>query len=565
MLWPPRYTAEFARRAWLLSQLRANPDRIPAAHNMYGSGLEGLKLFIRDWGVTYDPRNAGTDTPVYLPFLTFKRQREFIEFIWSCLNEEADALIEKSRDMGATWLCVAISVWLWLYWDGVAIGWGSRKEPLVDHLGDPDSIFEKVRIFIRRLPKELWPVGFDPKVHMPFMKVVNPATGATITGEIGDNIGRGGRKKIYFKDESAHYEHPEMIEASLGDNTNIQVDISSVHGLGTVFERKRESGIEWNPGQKAIKGQTNVFIMDWSDHPAKDKTWHDMRKAKAIREGLYHVFASEVDRDYAASVEGIIIPAEWVQAAIDAHLKLDYLGDWDLGLWGAGLDVADEGLDRNALAIRKGPILRGLGEWSERDVGATTRKAIVMLRDLTPLQLQYDCIGVGAGVKSEANRLKDDMDNPMPSGLLLVPWNAGAAVLYPERRVVEPSPDADEDEKRSSPKNKDFYTNLKAQAWWELRRRFEKTFKAVTEGEYYDLDELISLDSTIPLIRSAQKELSTPSAGLGAKLKLLINKKPDGAKSPNLGDAIVMAFWPVPPPPSGEGYMGVQTLGAGRR
>jgi phage terminase large subunit len=25
------------------------------------------------------------------------------------------------------------------------------------------------------------------------------------------------------------------------------------------------------------------------------------------------------------------------------------------------------------------------------------------------------------------------------------------------------------------PLNKDFYTNLKAQAWWELRRRFELT------------------------------------------------------------------------------------------
>ena len=28
------------------------------------------------------------------------------------------------------------------------------------------------------------------------------------------SIGRGGRKLIYFKDESAHYEHPEMIEAA---------------------------------------------------------------------------------------------------------------------------------------------------------------------------------------------------------------------------------------------------------------------------------------------------------------------------------------------------------------
>jgi hypothetical protein len=50
--------------------------------------------------------------------------------------------------------------------------------------------------------------------------------------EAGDNIGRGGRTLVYFKDESAHYEHPDLIEAALGDNTNVQIDISSVNGLG---------------------------------------------------------------------------------------------------------------------------------------------------------------------------------------------------------------------------------------------------------------------------------------------------------------------------------------------
>jgi hypothetical protein len=33
--------------------------------------------------------------------------------------------------------------------------------------------------------------------------------------------------------------------------------------------------------------------------------------------------AQEVDIDYAASVEGVLIPSVWVQAAIDAHLKLN--------------------------------------------------------------------------------------------------------------------------------------------------------------------------------------------------------------------------------------------------
>ena len=62
----------------------------------------------------------------------------------------------------------------------------------------------------------------------------------------------------------------------------------------------------------------------------------------------------------------------------------------------------------------------------------------------------------------------------MPKGVEFVSWNAGAGVLDPERRVI----DGDSE----SPLNKDFYTNLKAQAWWELRRRFERTHRAVTDG-----------------------------------------------------------------------------------
>jgi hypothetical protein len=47
--------------------------------------------------------------------------------------------------------------------------------------------------------------------------------------------------------------------------------------------------------------------------------------------------------------------------------------------------------------------------------------------------------------------------------------------------------------RRDTPLNKDFYTDLKAQAWWELRRRFEKTHRAVTEGIAFDHDDLINL------------------------------------------------------------------------
>jgi phage terminase large subunit len=31
-------------------------------------------------------------------------------------------------------------------------------------------------------------------------------------------------------------------------------------------------------------------------------------------------------------------------------------------------------------------------------------------------------------------------------------------------------------------------------------------------------------------------------------MKMVVNKSPDGTKSPNLADAIVMAYWPIPKP-----------------
>jgi hypothetical protein len=45
--------------------------------------------------------------------------------------------------------------------------------------------------------------GFVEKVHDNYMRIINPDNGATITGEAGDNIGRGGRTTMYFLDEWA--------------------------------------------------------------------------------------------------------------------------------------------------------------------------------------------------------------------------------------------------------------------------------------------------------------------------------------------------------------------------
>jgi len=525
--WPIDYTAVLAWRQKQVLMMRAFPTLVEGALEYYRTHPVE---FVNHWCDTYDPRNALGPLPTKMPLILFKRQEELVQFLLACVEGCEAALIEKCRDMGATWVCCAFSVWLWLFWPGAAIGWGSRKSDLVDKIGDPKSIFEKIRPLIDGLPREFLPVGWNAKIHMTFMRVINPANGATITGEAGDNIGRGGRTLVYFKDESSHYERPDTIEAALSENTRVPIDLSSVNGLGNVFHRRREAGADWT-GEIA-PDRTQVFVMDWSDHPAKTQAWYDTRKAKFEREGLSHVFAQEVDRDYGASVEGVLIKVEWVRAAVDAHIKL---GLPETGLWGAALDVADEGGDTNALAVSQGIILRELDEWGARDPAVTARKAIAQVSKLGALALQYDCIGLGVSVKSEVNNLKDS--DSMPAGITMVPWDAGAAVVNPGRRVIEGD--------KESPTNKDFYTNLKAQGWWELRNRFYRTFRAVTEGAQYDPETLISIDSRLPKLRQLEKELCQVTAGKGARLKLMINKTPEGTASPNLADAVMMDYWPL--------------------
>lgn len=545
--WPPDLDKVLAWRRQQEALFELEPSRIRGARLFY---RDHPIEFINHWCDTYDPRNVGTGKPVRLPFIMFPRQEELARFVLACMEAEAPGLVEKSRDMGATWVCLCLSTWLWLFWPGTAIGWGSRKQEQVDRIGDPSSLFEKLRMEIKWLAAS---TPFVPKLNPEHLKqytCINPENNSTISGEIGDNIGRGGRTRVYFVDEAAHLERPELVEAALSENTRVRIDISSVSLPGTVFHRTRESGVDWVPGAKAVKGTTNVFVMDWSDHPEKTEEWHTSRKQYFQNKGLPHVFAREIERDYTAAVEGVIIPQEWVKAAVDADKTLNWPEQTgDLG----GLDVADEGLDRNALALRRGSIVCSCDEWGERDTGATARRAVTMCSVFMQaggsgnLNLQYDCIGVGAGIKAETNRLRDD--GLLPEGLVLTPWNAGAGVLYPNKRLLTLD---NGEEDLDSPKNKDYYANLKAQAWWELRMRFYRTYQAVKEGKEFDPDELISLPSSLNLLRKIMKELSQAVVTKNSKLKLLVDKTPEGAASPNLADAIVMAFWPWIPPAPGR-------------
>lgn len=529
MLWPPDYKAEFSRRLKGYNKITADLQKLwpPLYHHYSQNPVD----WINDWCITYDPR-AKKPIPKVMPFILFPRQVELVQFLHESLIDGESGLIEKARDMGASWVACAFSVWMMLFIPGAAVGFGSRKEDLVDKIGDPKSLIEKIRMTLRYLPPWMMPEGFDWKKHASHMKIINPENRSNITGEAGDNIGRGGRTSLYFKDEAAHYERPELIEAAIGDNTDVQIDISSVNGPNNVFYRRRMAGEVWEPGKKIAPGVTRVFIMDWRDHPGKTQAWYDKRRKKADEEGLLHVFAQEVDRDYTGAQDRIIIQQQWVKAAIDAHIKLSFSAE---GAKIAGLDVADEGGDKNAYVSRHGVVMTACEDWGEGDTGKTARRAVTLAKQDGVLELFYDSIGVGAGVKAETNRLKEE--GLIPKHLSIKPWSASEKPLDGSKRLIQGD--------FNTPTNEDFFLNLKAQGWWRLSQRFYKTFQAVTQGAKYDPAELISLPSTMPKLNELTVQLSQATQVETPSGKMKVDKKADGARSPNLADAVVMCYCPM--------------------
>ena len=75
------------------------------------------------------------------------------------------------------------------------------------------------------------------------MRINFAHTGSSISGEAGDGIGRGDRSSLYFVDESAFLERPELVEASLSQTTNCRIDVSTPHGMANPFAEKRHSGM----------------------------------------------------------------------------------------------------------------------------------------------------------------------------------------------------------------------------------------------------------------------------------------------------------------------------------
>lgn len=520
----PEVIAEMTRRYYYKALIEQND--LSKQAEIYKCKNDPAHWF-NQWIWTYDPRGMSFGLPANIPFVLRPKQVELVDWLIERENSQTHGLIEKSRDEGMSYVVLGFFLHRWLFVEGFAGGVGSRKEELVDKKGDPKTLFHKFRDMFSKMPNWMKPKSFVEKVHDNYMRIINPDNGATVTGEAGDNIGRGGRTTMYFLDEWAFVERQEAVDAAISQNTNVHIKGSTPNGIGDRFHQDRFSG------------RYAVFTMPWRANP--DKNWAVQYNGKVIHPWYEKqlatlddvVLAQEVDINYAASVEGVLIPSTWIQAAIDAHIKL---GIEPTGDRIAGLDVADEGKDKNSYAGRHGIVLNYLDTWSGKgdDIFGTTQKAIDLSIEQSIDTLFYDADGLGAGCRGDARVINElQREKGLPE-VNVDSFRGSGSVHEPDDEMVE------------GRLNKDFFANMKAQAWWWLRMRFQETYRAI-EGREYDPDMLISLSSDeleekeLALLTT---ELSQPTYTKNGTGKILVNKQPDGTASPNRADSVMICFNP---------------------
>jgi len=402
----PDYGPVFADRLKRLARIRSGELNLAQLRLHY---RDQPADFINDWGVTIDPRNAEVERPVMVPFILFDRQREWCDWVMRHWRDRKPGLSEKSRDFGLSWLAVSLASTLCLFREDISIGFGSRKEEYVDKIGHPKSLFWKARQFVTHLPIE-FNGGWDGRRDSAHLRLSFPYTGSTITGEAGDNIGRGDRQAIYFVDEAAYVERPQLIEASLSATTNCRIDISSANGLNNPFAEKRHGG------------KIDVFTCHWRDDPRKDQAWYD--KQKATLDAV--IVAQEIDINYSASIGDAFIPGELVA---DAQSR----GPADIEAVGPikiGVDVARFGGDKSAITIRRGRLVFPQKVFQGIDTMELVRKVQAEVDALekagTPVsQIAVDVIGVGAGV---ADRLRQIYPGNGDKESIVVDVNSSSAV-----------------------------------------------------------------------------------------------------------------------------------------
>jgi len=215
-------------------------------------------FWLNGFAHTYDPR---VEPFPKIPFILYPFQEEAILRIIKAVGNH-DLLIEKSRDMGASWINMAAIAYLWRFREDQSFLMVSRVEDYVDKAGNPKALFWKFDYLIDNMPAWLQPYGYDKSKHRSKMHIVNPETGSVVDGEsTNQRVARGDRRTAILLDEFAAVEQGQSVLSATRDATPCRLFNSTPEGTNNAFYDTRKKMMEL--------GGDNILRLHWSEHPGK--------------------------------------------------------------------------------------------------------------------------------------------------------------------------------------------------------------------------------------------------------------------------------------------------------
>lgn len=230
-----------------------------------------------------------------------------------------------------------------------------------------------------------------------------------------------------------------------------------------------------------------------------------------------------------------IIKRSWCMAAIDAHKKLNVN---IRGIKLTGFDVGDTG-DPCATISSLGSLVYDADMWKakEDELLKSCSRVWSHARQHESTVI-YDAIGVGASAGAKFKELNDSLDDD-EKRVSHTKFFAGGAPFKPDADYRPAG-----SKTSSGIKNKDMFSNIKAQAWWITADRLRNTYNAVTHGDEFRDDEMLFIDGNLPHLDKLIDELCTPKRHFDLASRVKVESKDDLKKrqvaSPNLADAFVM-------------------------
>ncbi len=216
---------------------------------------EDILFFINVFVWQYNPKKKGEDRVG--PFVTWDFQDRALigpKGILDCYALDRTCVVEKSRELGASWLLLIVQVWLCLFHPYVECFNISRSAEAVDS-NSRKSLFAKIRFINDNLPRWLTGKIVDQSFYFHYERTKSEIAGEASTGSSGS----GGRATLVNVDEFPEIKADTKVRQNTASISDCRFFTGTHLGVGTEFYNL------------TITPEIVKIQMHWTQHPDKNK------------------------------------------------------------------------------------------------------------------------------------------------------------------------------------------------------------------------------------------------------------------------------------------------------